>query len=786
MIFARLCILLQLGLALLWFGSEAARAGIEKPAPSCDQDCIDALTQYAGVYLEERAPALASPAAVFDTAAQSDSKACPARSGNGPAVFGVMLGPGEVEGFTKLQGPVNDIQLMTQVMLDRGVPRDMIYTVSGAGVDRVAMLKTMTMPLGCLRERDQVVLIYSGWGTVYPAEWFDPADFLNAFCQATTDALRASVCEPAYGSAAPREYLMTLRDIIDAMTLQWVHRRQPASNVLPGQRLQVLIGSGSRANDQGSLDRLDGITAIDVSNFVTRVRNIGADAFLIIDTRKAAGGDLVALQQLAAAPPGWAVYGDSMVEYGGMPPVQEEMNARAPLAVFGSGDYAVLYASTPDGNAFEYAQGAESKPLGALIFRVAEALRAGGDIKFKPLSLAIAKSFAARNADVEANGRQEPVFMASNLDLALLAPRGLPKPRAEDEIDIISPSPKRGASEVTEQSFTVVARYTGAAKARMAIIDGELVSVDGNGQFRSDVNDAGSKFSVALRVLGGNYETLALRELKLRERPAEPVIAAPARRLALFIANDTYEDPAFPPLKTPIGDSEALAEILRRRYGFVTELDGGQGRLDLFLRNGTKAQVQEMLFQLRRRLTAEDQLLIFYAGHGESDPDLGAYWVPVDGQQGADFSWIDASEITRELKRMNAGSVLVISDSCYAGGLSRGGQETSSGDGARDRYLAKASRLKARQLMASGGEEPVEDGGGAGHSVFAKALLDALAAMPDQTFTASELFEQKVKPAVIAAANALTEGQTPGFSRIVKAGDEPGAEFMFQAAAAVP
>ena len=86
--------------------------------------------------------------------------------------------------------------------------------------------------------------------------------------------------------------------------------------------------------------------------------------------------------------------------------------------------------------------------------------------------------------------------------------------------------------------------------------------------------------------------------------------------------------------------------------------------------------------------------------------------------------------------------------------------------------------------MASGGEEPVEDGGGGGHSVFAKALIDALSAMPDQTFTASELFEQKVKPAMIAAANALTEGQTPGFSRIVKAGDEPGSEFMFQPTAA--
>ncbi len=334
--------------------------------------------------------------------------------------------------------------------------------------------------------------------------------------------------------------------------------------------------------------------------------------------------------------------------------------------------------------------------------------------------------------------------------------------------------------------LSVIARYTGTGLARMAIIDGELVPVDENGQFRGDVAEADSKITVALRVLGGNYETLASAEIRLRDKPAEPVVAAPARRLALIIANDTYEDEAFPPLKTPMADAEAVAGILKTRYGFATEIAGGEKPLGLFLRNATKAQIQQTLFELRRRLTAEDQLLIYYAGHGQNDPELGAYWVPSDGQANADFTWVDANEITRELKRMNAGSVLVISDSCYAGGLSRGGETEQPDAAARERFLAKASRLKSRQLMASGGDEPVEDGGGGGHSVFARALIEALSAMPEPVFTARELFEQKVRPAVISAANAVSEGQTPVFSAIAKAGDEPGSEFVFQAAAAAP
>jgi hypothetical protein len=762
--------------------SETALAGTGAALPGCDQACSTSLRTYADTYMREHAPVLAAEASRFET---GGATGCPARTAPGAAVFGVLMGPGEIEGLTKLKGPANDIALMTQVMNDRGVASGFISTVQGPAADRAGMLAAMAKPLPCLREGDQVVVVYTGWGTVFPQEWLDFNGFLAGFCTSEKDAAAQEICSAATAPDVEPAYLQSLTEVIDWAVKDWVLTVQPVSAYLPGNRQHVLIGADSRIGEKG-VERLSGITALELSNFVTQVRNRGADAVLIVDTRLAASGDLYALQSQASAAPVWAASGKAMMEYNGFPPIQDLYNSKGPVALFGTGQFAVLYASNVNSEAYEYAQGQgdDVRPLGALIFRVAEVLRRDAAIRFKDMALAIAKSFDLRNQKMEQGGEQDPMFQTSNLDLTLLAPRVVAPRQQGQEIEVISPSPKRGAAEVTEQSFTVVARYTGNGKARMAIVDGELVAVDANGQFRGDVADAGSKFSVALRVLGGNYETLATHDLKLRDKPAEPVIAAPARKLALFIANETYEDDAFPPLRTPVKDAEALAAILRERFGFMTEIDGGQGRLDLFLRNATKLQIQQMLFQLRRRLSADDQLLIYYAGHGENDPDLGAFWVPVDGQRDADFSWVDANEITNELKRMNAGSVLVISDSCYAGGLSRGGKDEAGSSAARERYLAKASRLKARQLMASGGEEPVEDGGGAGHSVFAKALIQALSEMSDQTFTASELFEQKVKPAVISAANALTEGQTPGFSRIVKAGDEPGSEFVFQAIAA--
>ena len=69
----------------------------------------------------------------------------------------------------------------------------------------------------------------------------------------------------------------------------------------------------------------------------------------------------------------------------------------------------------------------------------------------------------------------------------------------------------------------------------------------------------------------------------------------------------------------------------------------------------------------------KDRVLIFYAGHGLYEAATeGAYWMPIDGKMGLPFSYLPASAITDPLLRIKAGSVLVISDSCYSGAMLRG------------------------------------------------------------------------------------------------------------------
>ena len=77
---------------------------------------------------------------------------------------------------------------------------------------------------------------------------------------------------------------------------------------------------------------------------------------------------------------------------------------------------------------------------------------------------------------------------------------------------------------------------------------------------------------------------------------------------------------------------------------------------------------------------------------------------------------------------MQANKVVIISDSCFSGALLRGGgeQPPKIADADRERALLTLAQRRTRILISSGNNEPVEDRGGKGHSIFAQALLTGL------------------------------------------------------------
>jgi hypothetical protein len=91
----------------------------------------------------------------------------------------------------------------------------------------------------------------------------------------------------------------------------------------------------------------------------------------------------------------------------------------------------------------------------------------------------------------------------------------------------------------------------------------------------------------------------------------------------------------------------------------------------------------------------------------------------------------------------------------------------------REGFIKRMIEKTSRTLMASGGNEPVLDVGGSGHSIFAEAFLKGLKEVDENVFTADELFYGMIRERVIGKAD-----QTPQYNNIRNSGHE-GGDFVF-------
>lgn len=237
---------------------------------------------------------------------------------------------------------------------------------------------------------------------------------------------------------------------------------------------------------------------------------------------------------------------------------------------------------------------------------------------------------------------------------------------------------------------------------------------------------------------------------------------------ALVIGNDQYEH--LRDLGSAVGDATALAALLKQRYGFKTRL----------LTNADRYAILSALNELREKLTSEDNLLIYYAGHGELDRvNNRGHWLPVDAEPMSSANWIPTTAITDVLNIMKARQVLVIVDSCYAGALTRSSVArlpTATTSDERLHWLRAVVGKRARIVLTSGGVAPVLDTGGGAHSVFAKALLDVLGGNVE-LLDGQRLFRE-VAARVSYAADNVGFDQVPEYAPIRYAGHEAG-EFFF-------
>ncbi|RTR23102.1 caspase family protein [Azospirillum griseum] len=292
-----------------------------------------------------------------------------------------------------------------------------------------------------------------------------------------------------------------------------------------------------------------------------------------------------------------------------------------------------------------------------------------------------------------------------------------------------------------------------------ARVNGQWVFVDEQGRFGANLVIAPGQTEAVLTVTD---DTGATKERRIAvQAPATAAAAPPAvtdgRKLALMIAVDTYRNPEIPALGTPAADVAEVGRALNERLGYETRV----------LRNPTKAQIADALRKLGREVTEQDQVMVYYAGHGYELAETGTgYWLPSDAETTSARNWVSNNDIARFLNRMPAKQVMLVSDSCYSGAFTK---EQKLDAASRAKTGEELRQRRSVMALSSGGDEPVADG--ETNSPFATALMARIRALPRES-GGFELYEQ------VREDVTRDVPQTPQYGVIKAAGYDEGGDYV--------
>jgi hypothetical protein len=229
-----------------------------------------------------------------------------------------------------------------------------------------------------------------------------------------------------------------------------------------------------------------------------------------------------------------------------------------------------------------------------------------------------------------------------------------------------------------------------------------------------------------------------------------------ANYFALVIAVQDYDDPNINDLDHPIRDAARFIDIIQSEYNFKKENVQ-------FMKNPTKADIIGKLHSMRSQVGPEDNLLIYYAGHGLWDEEMQTgYWLPKNASRDNPVDWLPNTDLTNYLNVLKTKHTLLIADACFSGGIFKSRS-------AFNNILAveKLYKLTSRKAITSGSLSEVPD-----KSVFIEYLIKRLDENNKKYLPAEQLYSS-MKDAVMN-----NSGNVPQYGTIQNVGDE-GGDFIF-------
>ncbi|MEO6734225.1 MAG: tetratricopeptide repeat protein [Ferruginibacter sp.] len=336
-------------------------------------------------------------------------------------------------------------------------------------------------------------------------------------------------------------------------------------------------------------------------------------------------------------------------------------------------------------------------------------------------------------------------------------------------IELISPQPSRGFKIVAADEQTqLVGKARDASGIASIEINGKAVNAEEDGLFVTALtlhegnneivitatDKRGNKASKSFTIAGS---AVSKKDIAQSEIVTPPEEIQPGFH-AILIAEKDYQDSAIPDLENPVKDAQDLKIILQEHYTFdPKDIDT--------LYNKSREEIMQAIVQKCNSLTENDNLLIFYAGHGIAEKDkfggVDGYWVPSSAKFGLNASYISSDDINKALKRSNSKHILVIADACFSGSFTRE-LPANAPVGIQKQY-----NVASRKIMASGNLEPVPD-----NSRFIYYLKKNLSENKDKFMSGKKLFDSFYE------AILNNSDTSPQYAAIKNVGDE-GGEFIF-------
>ena len=322
---------------------------------------------------------------------------------------------------------------------------------------------------------------------------------------------------------------------------------------------------------------------------------------------------------------------------------------------------------------------------------------------------------------------------------------------------------------VSEPNLFVRGTASHEAGISEVIVSGHNAKLNPDGTFEANVSLKNGRNDIVIRAISTRKSSLEQRFVvfyqvgsKVTASDTEELdlvfdAPRPPRFYAFIIGVNDYPDPTITDLNNPINDAQKLINVLTTRYMF-------DPKDVVFIKNATRAQIIDEFDKLTRRVTKNDNLLIFYAGHGYFDlnTELG-YWLPSDASTRSTANWMANSQIKDYVAAIKSKHTLLIADACFSGGIFKTRKAFSDATDQINRVFDKPSR----KAMTSGALTEVPD-----QSAFLKFLVQRLEENTLNYLSAEELFSS-FKTAVMNISPTV-----PMYGDIKDTGDE-GGDFLF-------